>query len=143
SACSDTAKSGSQVGSPSLFGWRGEADAGGHPGREKPLGIRDRGPEPRGPRLRIGQQRDRVHLRQRARTMLEVEKVSPAMAAMSLHMFVEYVKQTKPPAQAAQLLGPLERGEVEIRQGETEIESLGEAHHRRAGEGLLLQAGAG
>jgi hypothetical protein len=70
--------------------------------------------------------------------MLEVEKVSQAMAAMSLRMFVERVKQTKPPEEAAQLPGPLGRGEVETRQGEMEIESLGEAHYPRAGEGLLL-----
>jgi hypothetical protein len=51
---------------------------------------------------------------QRSRTMLEVEKVTPAMQGMFLHMFKEYVKRTRPSEEADEIVGAIERGEVEI-----------------------------
>src|SRR5262245_33309417 len=41
----------------------GEADSGGHLGREEPLRVRHRGPELNGPRLRIDLRIDHVQLR--------------------------------------------------------------------------------
>jgi hypothetical protein len=51
---------------------------------------------------------------QRSRTLLEVEKESPAHKAMFLHAFFEFVRRTKPPEEAEMLLGAIQRGEVEI-----------------------------
>lgn len=51
---------------------------------------------------------------QRARTMLEVEKISPAMESMLLHVFKGYVRETQPPERLDEFLGPIERGEVQI-----------------------------
>lgn len=56
---------------------------------------------------------------QRARTILEVEKVAPAMEAMLLHMFSEEVRQTMTPDKASEILGPFERGEIKITQNDT------------------------
>jgi len=79
---------------------------------------------------------------QRARTMLEVEKIAPAMQAMFLHMFKEHVKRTMPPAQADEILGPIERGEVEISQSDTAMALSTEPPARRDvrfGSTFLLQ----
>lgn len=56
---------------------------------------------------------------QRARTLVEVEKTSPSMEAMFLHLFREYVIATKPPEQWAEFLGPIDRGEVAITESST------------------------
>jgi hypothetical protein len=56
---------------------------------------------------------------QRARTMLEVEKVSPAMTAMHLRLFKEYVRATRPAAQADEIIGAIDGGLVEITKSPT------------------------
>jgi hypothetical protein len=56
---------------------------------------------------------------QRARTMLEVEKVSPAMDELALKMFAGHLKHTLPSEEKSKLLGPIERGEVTISRSAT------------------------
>src|SRR6202041_3012827 len=53
---------------------------------------------------------------QRARTMLEVEKEAPAMQALMLHMFAEWVRKTMTAEKAAEIIGPIESGEVVVSQ---------------------------
>lgn len=46
--------------------------------------------------------------------MLEIEKEFPAIESMLFHLFKEHMKQTLPPEQVNEFLGPIERGEVRI-----------------------------
>ena len=56
---------------------------------------------------------------QRARTMLEVEKESPAISSLLLHMFTQYIMRTMPPEKVPGFLGPIERGEARITESPT------------------------
>jgi len=56
---------------------------------------------------------------QRARTMLEVEKVAPAMMAMHLRMFKEYIQATRPTDEANEIISAIDGGLLEFRKNPT------------------------